>query len=81
MSLEAVAARESSQVPSFFFLLSSFFSFLFSDRAVRIGESGMSLLIEERRRKPLRSLAGLGFWLLAWGVADLRGMGPTRTKN
>jgi hypothetical protein len=43
-----------------FFLLSSFFSFLFSDRTARIRESGMSLLIEERRREPLRSLASSG---------------------
>jgi hypothetical protein len=68
MSLEAVEARKSSQVPSFFF--SSFFSFLFPDRAARTGESGMSLLMEERRRKPLRSLAasGFGFSLGGWPI-------------
>jgi hypothetical protein len=54
MSLEAVEAGEFS---SPFFLLSSFFSFLFSDRTARIGESGMSLLIEERRGMPLEDLA------------------------
>jgi hypothetical protein len=41
----------------------------------------MSLLIEERRRMPLRSLASLGFWLLARGVAEFLGMGPVGPKN
>jgi hypothetical protein len=31
----------------------------------------MSLSIEERRRKLRRSLASLGFWLLARGVAEI----------
>jgi hypothetical protein len=45
MSLEAVEGAEEFSSP--FFLLSSFFSFLFHDRAARIGESGMSLLIKK----------------------------------
>jgi hypothetical protein len=55
MSLEGVEARESSQVPSFFFSL-------FLTELLESVKAECALLIEERRRKPLRSLARLGGW-------------------
>jgi hypothetical protein len=74
MILEGVEARESSQVPSFFFSL-------FLTELLESVKAECALLTEERRRKPLRGLASLGFWLLAPGLAALRGMGPIGPKE
>jgi hypothetical protein len=64
VSLEQVGRAFSN--PSFFFLHFSLFFFL--TELLGLGKAECALLIEERRRKPLRSLVSLGFWLLAWGV-------------